>query len=381
LRVIFAGTPEFARVALEALHASGHTIALVLSQPDRPAGRGMKLQASAVKQFAVEHGIPVAQPCSLRLDGKYPEDAAAARQAIANANADVMVVAAYGLILPQWVLEDMSDSAAVRDMSAAGRPQGAKDPSGGSVVREATSVGAHKFGCLNIHGSLLPRWRGAAPIHRAIEAGDTETGITIMQMDAGLDTGDMLLVNSIDILPTDTTATLHDRMAALGGELIVMALDMAAAGRLEPVPQPAHGVTYAHKIEKHEAAIDWRLDAASIVRRVRAFNPFPGATVTLNGEVIKVWAARLADDGHAHDASQAISDAVASQRLGEIRAVAPGGIEVVAMNSIAVLTELQRPGGKRLPVADFIRGFDVQVGMQFDLPPQATRAAPPTATA
>nr|WP_295782229.1 methionyl-tRNA formyltransferase [Rhodoferax sp.] len=336
MRVIFAGTPEFARVALKALHASGHTIALVLSQPDRPAGRGMKLQASAVKQFALEQGLPVAQPRSLRLDGKYPEDAAAARQAIADAQADVMVVAAYGLILPQWVLDDMAVP--------------------------------NKFGCLNIHGSLLPRWRGAAPIHRAIEAGDLDTGITIMQMDAGLDTGDMLLVRNIDILPTDTTATLHDRMAVLGGELIVMALDMAAAGRLEPVPQPAHGITYAHKIEKHEAAIDWRLDAASIVRRVRAFNPFPGATVTLNGEVIKVWGARL-------------GDAVAAQGLGEIRAVALGGIEVAAMNSIAVLTEMQRPGGKRLPVADFIRGFDLQVGMQFDLLPLAAGATPPTAGA
>jgi methionyl-tRNA formyltransferase len=332
MRVIFAGTPEFARVALERLHASGHTIALVLSQPDRPAGRGMKLQASAVKQFAVEHGIPVAQPRSLRLDGKYPEDAATARQAIADANADVMVVAAYGLILPQWVLDDMALH--------------------------------NKFGCLNIHGSLLPRWRGAAPIHRAIEAGDTETGVTIMQMDAGLDTGDMLLVHSMDILPTDTTATLHDRMAALGGDLIVMALDMAAAGRLEPVPQPAAGVTYAHKIEKHEAAIDWRLDAASIVRRVRAFNPFPGATATLNGEVIKVWDAHAVDGPTAH-------------APGSIVVVAPVGIEVAAMQSIVSLTELQRPGGKRLPVAEFLRGFGVQVGQQFELL-TSTATPPPT---
>ena len=338
MRVIFAGTPEFARVALEHLHASGHTIALVLSQPDRPAGRGMKLQSSAVKQFALEHGIPVAQPRSLRLDGKFPEDAMAARQAIADANADVMVVAAYGLILPQWVLDVMAPT-----------------PSS-------------KFGCLNIHGSLLPRWRGAAPIHRAIEAGDTETGITIMQMDAGLDTGDMLLVRSMDILPTDTTASLHDRMAALGGELVVMALDLAAAGRLEPVPQPVDGVTYAHKIEKHEAAIDWRMDAASIVRRVQAFNPFPGATVTLNGEVIKVWGARP-------------GDVAVTQGLGVIQALALDGIAVAAMNSVAILTELQRPGGKRLAVADFLRGFDLQVGMQFDLLPLATGATLPTAGA
>jgi methionyl-tRNA formyltransferase len=337
MRVIFAGTPDFARVALDHLHASGHTIALVLSQPDRPAGRGMKLQASAVKQFALEHGIPVEQPRSLRLDGKFPEDAASARQAVADANADVMVVAAYGLILPQWVLDDMA----------------------GNMV-------PNKLGCLNIHGSMLPRWRGAAPIHRAIEAGDTETGITIMQMDAGLDTGDMLLVRSMDVFPTDTTASLHDRMAVLGGELAVMALDMAAAGRLEPVPQPALGVTYAHKIEKHEAAIDWRLDAGSIVRRVRAFNPFPGATVTLSGEVLKVWGARVVD---AESVALATTDI--AQSPGSILAVGLEGITVAAMHSIAILTELQRPGGKRLAVADFRRGFDVQAGMQFELLPVA----------
>ncbi len=344
MRVIFAGTPEFARVALERLHASGHTIALVLSQPDRPAGRGMKLHASAVKQYALEHGIPVVQPRSLRLDGKYPEDAAAARQAIADAHADVMVVAAYGLILPQWVLDDMAVQ--------------------------------NRFGCLNIHGSLLPRWRGAAPIHRAIEAGDVETGITIMQMDAGLDTGDMLLVHSMDILPTDTTASLHDRMAALGGELIVMALDMAAAGRLEPVPQPTQGVTYAHKIEKHEAAIDWRLDAVNIVRRVRAFNPFPGATAVLNGEVLKVWGAH-AVEGESVNRGQPVLEPLLAPVPGTILAVALDGIMVAAMHSIAVLTELQRPGGKRLAVADFLRGFDVQVGMQFALLPLAGDAPTP----
>jgi methionyl-tRNA formyltransferase len=331
VRVIFAGTPEFARVALERLHAAGHTIALVLTQPDRPAGRGMKLQASSVKQFAQAHGLPVAQPRSLRLDGKFPEDAAAARQAIADANADVMVVAAYGLILPQWVLDDMAVPG--------------------------------KHGCLNIHGSLLPRWRGAAPIHRAIEAGDTETGVTIMQMDAGLDTGDMLMMHRMPITPQDTTATLHDRMADLGGKLIVLALEQAAAGHLKPVPQPAEGVTYAHKIEKHEAAIDWSQDGAAIVRRVRAFNPFPGATATLNGEAIKVWSAQVGPTPPA------------GSDFGQIVAVALDGIAVTAMNSIVILTELQRPGGKRLPVADFLRGHTLQVGMRFDVTPVATGAA------
>jgi methionyl-tRNA formyltransferase len=323
LRVIFAGTPEFARVALERLHAAGHSIALVLSQPDRPAGRGMKLQASAVKQFAIEHAIPVAQPRSLRLDGKYPEDAAAARQAIADAQADVMVVAAYGLILPQWVLDDMA-------------------------------VGG-KFGCLNIHGSLLPRWRGAAPIHRAIEVGDAETGVTIMQMDVGLDTGDMLLMQSLPIAADDTTATLHDKVADLGAAMVVQALGLAAQGALQPVKQPDAGVTYAHKIEKHEAPIDWRLDAAAIVRRVRAFNPFPGASTVLNGDVIKVWGAHVGEVGSAAD-------------FGQIVALAHEGIAVAAMNSVAVLTELQRPGGKRLPAAEFLRGCPLQVGQRFELP-------------
>ena len=194
MRVVFAGTPEFARVALARLHAAGFEIPLVLTQPDRPAGRGMKLQASPVKQYALEKGIAVAQPHSLRLDGKYPQDAVAARAALQAAGADVMVVAAYGLILPQWVLDSF------------------------------------KLGCLNIHASLLPRWRGAAPIHRAIEAGDAETGVTIMQMDAGLDTGDMLLVERLPIADDDSTGTLHDKLAALGGRLIVEALELAACG-------------------------------------------------------------------------------------------------------------------------------------------------------
>ena len=341
MRLIFAGTPEFARTALERLHASGHTISLVLTQPDRPAGRGLKLQASAVKQFAVAHGLPVAQPRSLRLDGKYPDDAAAACQAIANAQADAMVVAAYGLILPQWVLNAM-----------ASRPG--------------------QFGCLNIHGSLLPRWRGAAPIHRAIEAGDTQTGVTIMQMDVGLDTGDMLLVQSTPIGTGDTTADVHDRLADMGASMVVQALDLAAAGQLRAQPQPTAGITYAHKIEKHEAAIDWQQDAATIVRRIRAFIPFPGATAVLVGETVKVWAAQCAampvpgsDPG---TSASAITPAP-----GTIVAVAPDGIAVAAINSIVNLTQLQRPGGKRLPVGDFLRGFDVQPGMRFEVAAPASQ--------
>ena len=289
----------------------------------------MKLQASAVKQYAVEHQIPVAQPRSLRLDGKYPDDAGLARTAIADAQADVMVVAAYGLILPQWVLDDMAAP------HVDGRP---------------------RYGCLNIHGSLLPRWRGAAPIHRAIESGDTHTGVTIMQMDVGLDTGDMLLKESLPIADGDTTSTLHDKVAALGARMVVQALADAAQGVLQPVVQPAEGVTYAHKIDKDEAPIRWADDAAAIVRRIRAFNPFPGASTVLDGEVIKVWAAQA----HATETA-ALS--------GKIVAVAPEGIAVAAMNSVVLLTELQRPGGKRLPAADFLRGMPLQVGQRFDVPP------------
>ncbi len=318
MRLVFAGTPEFAQVALQRLLSAGFDVALVLTQPDRPGGRGMKLQASPVKQLAQAHGIPVAQPRSLRLDGKYPEDAAAARQALADASADVMVVAAYGLILPQWVLDAMR------------QPQPGRAKSG--------------LGCLNIHGSLLPRWRGAAPIHRAIEAGDTVTGITIMQMDAGLDTGDMLLMEREPIRPDDTTGSLHDRLAALGGRLVVEALEMAACGGMNATPQPAEGVTYAHKVEKHEALIDWSQEAALIARRVRAFDPFPGASTLLAGEPLKVWAAR-ARPGRPADA-----------HAGQVLAVSPAGIDVVAGDGVLTLTQLQRAGGKRLPAAEFVRG-------------------------
>jgi methionyl-tRNA formyltransferase len=315
VKVAFAGTPEFARVALQAIAAAGYEIVLVLTQPDRPAGRGMKLQASPVKQFAAAHGWPVAQPRSLRLDGKYPEEATAARAALLEAKPDVMVVAAYGLILPQWVLD------------------------------------APRLGCLNIHASLLPRWRGAAPIHRAIEAGDAETGVTIMQMDAGLDTGDMLLSESLAI-GEDSTAQLHDRLAALGGRLIVDALKQAEAATLQAEAQPAEGVNYAHKVEKHEAQVDWTQDAAAIVRRIRAFDPFPGASSVLDGETIKLWAAR-------------VQPGAVRGSAGTVLAAGAPGIAVAARDGVVVITELQRPGGKRLAAADFLRGFDIKPGQVF----------------
>jgi methionyl-tRNA formyltransferase len=371
MKIIFAGTPEFARVALQRLLSAGFTVPLVLTQPDRPAGRGMKLQASPVKQCALEHGIAVAQPRSLRLDGKFPEDAAAARAALLAAQADAMVVAAYGLILPQWVLDAMSAARPPEGakapsggsepraagsvgalISAARPPEGAKAPPGGSEPRAAGSVGVHGLGCLNIHASLLPRWRGAAPIHRAIQAGDTETGVTIMQMDAGLDTGAMLLTEKLPIAPRDTSATLHDRLADLGGRMIVEALKLAACGGLQPVAQPEQGVTYAHKIEKSESAVDWSMPAQAIGRQIRAFDPFPGASTTLGSETIKLWDYEI----HGH---QRLPD----QRCGEILSIDNTGVLVACGEDALRLTSLQRAGGKRLPASDFLRGFPLQTGM------------------
>ena len=321
MRLVFAGTPAFARVALDQLHAAGHEISLVLTQPDRPAGRGMALQSSPVKLWAASHGIALAQPRSLRLDGKYTEDAAAAKLAIEAADADVMVVAAYGLILPQWVL---------------------------SLPR---------LGCLNIHASLLPRWRGAAPIHRAIEAGDAETGVTIMQMDAGLDTGDMLLTARLPIGPTESTASLHDQLADLGGELIIQALALAERGALQPVRQPDAGVSYAHKIDKAEALIDWSQPAEVIGRRIRAFDPFPGAQTRLNGETLKLWRYELDSCLRTYNGG-----------CGTILSVDASGVRVACGEGVLRLTELQRPGGKRLAAADFLRGFPLTSGMTFDKP-------------
>jgi methionyl-tRNA formyltransferase len=317
MRLAFAGTPEFARVALDALHAAGHELALVLTQPDRPAGRGMKLQASAVKQGAQALGVPVLQPRGLKLDGRFADDAAAARGVLIEAAPEAMVVAAYGLILPAWVLE------------------------------------LPRLGCLNIHASLLPRWRGAAPIHRAIEAGDAETGVTIMQMDIGLDTGDMLLVERTPIPPQDTTASLHDRLAAIGGRLIVQAIDAAARAALVHVPQPLEGVTYAHKIDKAEAAIDWRQPATAIERRLRAFDPFPGATAWIDGEPVKLWQARVA-------AGQGVPGAVLEVNADHL-AVACG-------EGVLQVTQLQRAGGKRLTAGQFLQGRPSLVGQVLAAP-------------
>jgi methionyl-tRNA formyltransferase len=326
LRVVFAGTPAFARTALEAIGASRHRVVGVLTQPDRPAGRGQKLQPSDVKTAAMQAGWPVHQPRSLRLDGRFADDAQLARAWLEARAPDVVVVAAYGLILPRWALE------------------------------------CPRLGCLNIHGSLLPRWRGAAPIQRAVEAGDLTTGITIMQMDEGLDTGAMLMSESCPIEPTDTSATLHDRLSLIGARLVVHALDLAQQGRLAPAPQPPGGATYAHKIDKDEAALDWRLDAAVLERRVRAFDPFPGALARLpGGEPLKVWRAATAGE-------RAGGAAIAGAPAGTVLSATPAGVEVACGGGALRLLELQRPGGKRLAAADFLAGRPIEAGVRFELP-------------
>ncbi len=316
LRVAFAGTPVFAATALAAIAAAGHDVVLVLTQPDRPAGRGLKPQASPVKALALQHGWPLAQPRGLRLDGRWAEDAHAAQAALAQARPDVMVVAAYGLILPRWVLE------------------------------------APRLGCLNIHASLLPRWRGAAPIQRAIEAGDAETGVTIMQMDEGLDTGDIVAMAAVPIGSDESAGALHDRLAALGARLMVQTLAAAAAGPLPRRPQPADGVTYAHKIDKAESVLDWRVPAAVLARRVRAFDPVPGTATTWDGAPLKVWAAR----------AEAGPPAAAP---GTVLAADDAGIRVQTGDGVLVLTEVQRAGGRRLPVRDFLRGASLAVGTRL----------------
>jgi len=309
MRIAFAGTPEFARVALDALHAAGHEVVRVLTQPDRPAGRGLKLQPSPVKQFALAHGLPLAQPRSLRLDGKFPDEAAAA-QALLQADAPAcLIVAAYGLILPRWVLE------------------------------------LPRHGCINIHGSLLPRWRGAAPIQRAIEAGDSETGTTIMQMDEGLDTGAMLLAEPLAIGPAESSTTLHDRLAAQGARLITEALARLQAGSLVATPQPAEGATYAHKIDKAEAALDWRLPAVVLERRIRAFDPAPGCSAELLGQPIKVWRAAALPGVPGIEPGQRLPGGPGRPRL--VLACGDGALE---------LLELQPAGGRRMAAADWLRG-------------------------
>ncbi|MEN9658641.1 MAG: hypothetical protein RL571_2106 [Pseudomonadota bacterium] len=306
MKIIFAGTPDFAACALQALINAGHEITLVLTQPDRPAGRGMKLTASPVKVLAEKHAIAVYQPEKLRT---------AEQQApVAAIEADVMIVAAYGIILPQIVL----------DMP--------------------------KLGCLNIHGSLLPRWRGAAPIHRAILAGDTATGITIMQMNAGLDTGDMLSIHTSPIEATDTTATLHDKLATLGAEAIVAALINLPALQQTRQVQPEAGVSYAEKLRKEESQIDWQKSATELDRMIRAFNPFPTAQTLLDGLALKIWQAQVnSENGPAGTILKADKD----------------GVLVACGQGSLLITELQKAGSKRVAASAFLVGNAIEAGQKL----------------
>ena len=317
MRVVFAGTPEFASKALAAILDAGFDVPLVLTQPDRRAGRGMRQVQSAVKQLALEYNISVVQPRSLRLEGKYPEDAQGAKEQLKIAQPDVMVVAAYGLILPSWALALPS------------------------------------YGCLNIHASLLPRWRGAAPIQRAIEAGDTHTGISIMQMDEGLDTGPVLLQKPVAIQDNHTAASLHDELAKVGAVAIVEALERLSHTRVVASPQSTDGVTYAEKLTRQEASLDFNLPASVLARRVRAFNPFPGTTLQLKGlaDPVKVWKAIPLCSS---DVLQASVDDAAP---GSIIDVSPQGIDVMCGEGVLRILELQRAGAKRQPVETFIQGW------------------------
>jgi len=307
LNVLFAGTPGFAARCLGALLESRHRVVGVMTQPDRPAGRGYALAPSPVKKLASARGIQVTQPVSLRDTQVQTE--------LKHFRADVIVVAAYGLILPRPVLE------------------------------------LPRHGAINIHASLLPRWRGAAPIQRALLAGDRDTGVSIMQMDSGLDTGPVLMQEKIPILEDDTAGTLHDRLAELGANLIVRALDALEAGGVRATPQPAEGVTYAAKLDRREARVDWHESAAMVNRRVRALNPSPGADARVREVELKIWRC---------------ATAAGRGNPGEVLSVGPDGLCVACGEDALIITELQRSGGKRLPVAEFLRGFPLAAGERFE---------------
>jgi len=317
LNIIFAGTPEFAAEHLKALIGSRHKVIAVYSQPDRPAGRGKKLTASPVKEVALTHGIPVYQPVNFKDDEAKAE--------LAALNADLMVVVAYGLILPKAILD------------------------------------SPRLGCINVHASILPRWRGAAPIQRAIEAGDTETGVTIMQMDVGLDTGDMLVKAFCPILATDTGGILHDRLLMIGNPALLEALEQICSGQTNPIKQDNAFSNYAPKLSKEEAALNWNLSAIELERKVRAFNPFP---------VTHTKPAGAGDDARIRVWSAKTSDKTASAPLGSITRISAEGLWVACLQGQLILEQLQLPGKKSMPIAEILRGHTdlFKVGDQLELP-------------
>lgn len=307
MKIIFAGTPHFAEIALQALLKLQHEVVAVLTQPDRPSGRGMQLKPSPVKLLALQHGLPVLQPPSLK--------EANIQHQLAALNADVMIVAAYGLILPQAVLQ------------------------------------IPRLGCLNIHASLLPRWRGAAPIQRAILAGDAQTGITIMQMDAGLDTGDMLLKKTCPINATDSAGILHDKLAIMGADAITEALNQLVHGSLTATPQDSAQATYAAKLTKDEAQLDWARDAATLERAVRGYNPFPGASSVINETPLRIWQACICEG--------------LSGEPGVVLAVEKNSLVVACGTGALKLEVLQKPNAKALPASQFLSGFQINAGDRF----------------
>jgi methionyl-tRNA formyltransferase len=319
MRIVFAGTPEFAAQAMRAIYDAGHEIVLALTQPDRRAGRGMHLQASPVKEFALQHNIPVLQPETLRRTSNDPQrqaQAQAAYEYLSSVEFDAMVVVAYGLILPQEILE--------------------------------ISEKRGRHGSFNIHASLLPRWRGAAPIQRAIESGDLKTGVCIMQMDVGLDTGDTVLVSDLEIARDETSASLHDRLALLGSKSIVDVLNELQQGKdLRRVPQEKEGITYAEKILKSEAEIDWSLSAKEIDQRIRAFNPFPGASSNINDLAMKFWNSRLAD-------SQAMGR---NGIAGDVLGLSNDGVYIQCGEGVIEVLEMQKPGGKKIDAKTCIQSM------------------------
>jgi methionyl-tRNA formyltransferase len=325
LKIIFAGTPEFAAIILEALEKSSHQVIAVMTQPDRASGRGLKVLPSLVKQKALIMDIPILQPTSLKLDGAFATEAMNAKAQIESLDLDVMIVAAYGLILPKWLL---------------------------SLVEEK-----NELGCINVHASLLPRWRGAAPIHRAIWAGDEQTGTCIMKMAQGLDTGPIIAKETMQIQSLDTTETLHDRLASQGARVLIEVLDrLAKHEKFELIEQDQSGITYAEKIRKEEAKIEWNQEAHQIDRQIRALNPSPGAFTTLNQEIVKIWLSE--NISHRWEKNQI-------SQPGEILEVDDYGIIVAGNHGVVRLLEVQKAGAKKISATQFVKNMQLKPGQVF----------------